>query len=418
MRRGLAAQEHGEVLGDRRERMAGRLAEGAPVERVDELEHADAALLDLDGSDERGPRIAEARVPLGRRRVGSVLDRHRPAADEAEADEGVVLRRRATARPRANAGPARRRRRSRRARRRGAARAPRAREGAASPSPRRSSRPRPASRRTTRSRSAENTVSAISGWDARRRCLAAAVSRVPVRAGAAGPSNAAGARRRRGPRGRRCAAWDEVRCRSGCSSAAPTAPSTRRSIRGWGRGEGGVAARPMERRHEREGRGGGSHAREEEQAAFPRSRAPRKHATPRISRFAPTVPPVRPAGRRWIASEPAIRCTFSAGRRPRRASIFCSRSCAALLPVAGLALSGRDTSDSGWRVAEELVAARVDEVPGAHVARLLLHPDDGRALAVRRERLRERVAQRVVLLEPDDGDVVALARLRRSAARS
>ena len=37
-------------------------------------------------------------------------------------------------------------------------------------------------------------------------------------------------------------------------------------------------------------------------------------------------------------------------------SIFCSRSWLALLPVAGLALSGRETSDSGWRLAEELGA--------------------------------------------------------------
>src|SRR5690606_38646554 len=65
--------------------------------------------------------------------------------------------------------------------------------------------------------------------------------------------------------------------------------------------------------------------------------------------------------------------------------------------------------DAGERqaVADEAGQAGVEEVPGAHVEGLVLHPDERGAVLVGREGFGELVRERVELLETDDGDVVA-----------
>ncbi len=58
-------------------------------------------------------------------------------------------------------------------------------------------------------------------------------------------------------------------------------------------------------------------------------------------------------------------------------------------------------------IREHLVLARVDEIPCAHVARLLLNPNERRSLGVSTERIHEGAAQGIVLLEPNDRHIIA-----------
>src|SRR5262249_25171091 len=57
--------------------------------------------------------------------------------------------------------------------------------------------------------------------------------------------------------------------------------------------------------------------------------------------------------------------------------------------------------------ADVLEEARPDAVPRAHVLRLLLHPDERRAVLERLERRRQLLVERVELLQTHDGHVLA-----------
>jgi hypothetical protein len=86
---------------------------------------------------------------------------------------------------------------------------------------------------------------------------------------------------------------------------------------------------------------------------------------------------------------------------------------ARLAPRRGARALGPRDDPEGEALVEVVAEARLEEVPGSHVVRLLLHPHEVGARRVCVEDLAESGAERVVLLEPDDGDVGALLLLAR-----
>ena len=114
-----------------------------------------------------------------------------------------------------------------------------------------------------------------------------------------------------------------------------------------------------------------------------------RRRSPSPSPAAPAARPLRPRRprasarrRRWLrrptrpapGRAPQLACDGTAPSRTSAMMRRCSAACASAQPSAGLARFG--TADVAQRRARSPAVAGVDKRPGAHVARLLLQPDD------------------------------------------